>query len=112
MYLIDLNDLIIYLYFIVVFQVFQGCGKPAYGRKKREADSYNEDYFNSWKYSEQSVRPTTASGTNLDRLVRDIKKKIKVAKDFWNGLPHGVCNDWAEPLFKEYNCWNGLRIAK
>ncbi|KAK2157534.1 hypothetical protein LSH36_189g03039 [Paralvinella palmiformis] len=70
--------------------VVDGWVAVAYGRKKRDADSYNEDYFNNWKYSEQSVRPTTASGTNLDRLVRDIKKKIKVAKDFWNGLPHGV----------------------
>lgn len=88
-------------------KIFQGCGQPQFGRKKRDTNP-DEYQFNDWKYDQQYVRPTTAAGTSLDRLVRDIKKKIEIAKDFWISLPHKICNEWAEPLYEEYNCWNGL----
>lgn len=98
-------------------KIFQGCGQPQFSRKRREATPAGADeyQFSDWKYQEnqdQYVRPTTAAGTSLDRLVRDIRKRIEVAKDFWIGLPHKVCNDWAEPLYEEYNCWNGLGKSK
>ena len=87
--------------------MFSGCGQPRLGRKKRDAS--NEDEYNSWKNNKKEyVRPTTAVGTSLDRLVRDIKSKVKVAKDFWKDLPHSVCNEIAAPITEEHNCWNGL----
>lgn len=66
--------------FDVFVQVFHGCGRPEPGnqRGKREAaaaaaSSYDEyDMFERTKY----VKPTTAAGTSLDRLVRDIKEKV------------------------------------
>lgn len=62
----------------------------------------------------KNVKPTTAAGTSLDRLVRDIKDKVKTAKDFWIQLPYSVCNDEkiaAQPD-KDDQCWNGQDRAK
>lgn len=55
----------------------------------------------------QVVRPTTAAGTSLDRLVRDIKGKVEIAKDFWRDLPHSICNVEAAPVQNNDHCWNG-----
>ena len=102
------------------FKVFSGCGQPRYGRKKREAEaaaaSY-EDFSFGWKpgrkhNQQQIVRPTTAAGTSLDRLVRDIKGKVEIAKDFWKDLPHSICNSEAAELNNTRNCWNGQSKAK
>ena len=64
--------------------MFSGCGQPRFGRKKRDAEaaaaSY-EDFSFGWKpgrKNQQVVRPTTAAGTSLDRLVRDIKSKVRL----------------------------------
>lgn len=86
--------------------MFAGCGQPYVGRKKRDADGFDH---NNWKSNrKQQPRPTTALGTSLDRLVRDIKSKIKLAKDFWKDLPHTICNDIAAPITEEHKCWNGI----
>ena len=61
---------------------------------------------------QQIVRPTTAAGTSLDRLVRDIKGKVEIAKDFWKDLPHSICNSEAAELNNSHNCWNGQNKAK
>ena len=97
------------------FQVFAGCGQPRLGRKKRDASRNFDDYtWNDFSKNQRDpyVRPTTAAGTSLDRLVRDIKEKISVAKDFWKDLPHSLCNKLAAPQTNENHCWNGLTRSK
>lgn len=100
-------------------KVFQGCGRPQLSRDKRSARSQPPDgsssrssrvpYAHDWKYSQKPyVRPTTAYGTSLDRLVRDIRQKVQVSKDFWKSTSHSVCNGIAAPLVDVTNCWNGL----
>lgn len=71
-----------------------------------------------------SVRPTTAAGTSLDRLARDLKEKVQPAKGFWRHLPHTLCNDdkispsTAASLDgdgqgkSDSDCWNGLAKDK
>lgn len=62
----------------------------------------------------KKVKPTTAAGTSLDRLVRDIKDKVNTAKDLWIQLPYLVCNEEkiaAQPD-KDDQCWNGQDRAK
>jgi glypican 6 len=102
-------------------KVFNGCGRPNIdNRKKREADkggsSSDDTYWNDFKNKKGKqpldARPTTAAGTSLDRLVRDIKSKIEVAKDFWKDLPHSICNKQAAKISNEDNCWNGDGKAK
>ena len=106
----------------IFFQVFQGCGPPQLSRNKRSTGSQSPDgssgsgsrsshvpYEYDWKYSQKPyVRPTTAYGTSLDRLVRDIRQKVEVSKDFWKSMSHSVCNGIAAPLVDVGNCWNGL----
>jgi len=116
-------------------KVFQGCGTPRVSRKKRGTDGVlnvgeqaaapsggdtrlekravegRDDFYGS-NDRRDSARPTTAAGTSLDRLVRDIKKKVSVAKDFWKNLPHSICNDAAAPPSNENNCWNGLSKSR
>ena len=55
----------------------------------------------------------TAAGTNLDRLVRDIKEKVQQAKDFWVQLPYTICSGEiaAQPDLDE-DCWNGQDRAR
>nr|ANS60428.1 GPC1-6 [Platynereis dumerilii] len=97
-------------------KVFAGCGQPRLGRKKRDASRNFDDYtwndFSKNSQRDHYSRPTTAAGTSLDRLVRDIKEKISVAKDFWKDLPHSLCNELAAPQKNENHCWNGLTRSK
>lgn len=67
-------------------KVFKGCGQPRLG--KRSASELNFDGVKFDRNAAASgssgngggggvhVRPTTAAGTSLDRLVRDIKQKV------------------------------------
>ncbi|KAK3576529.1 hypothetical protein CHS0354_018036 [Potamilus streckersoni] len=119
----------------VTKQIFKGCGKPRLHeesgqsgyRKTRnaEADSattrstslddytFGKDFMQSNR-RQSVVRPTTAAGTSLDRLVRDIKDKVRDAKDFWIQLPYTICNneEIAAKADQEGDCWNGQDRAK
>ena len=64
-------------------KVFKGCGQPRLGKRSATTSEIN---FESVKFDRAgsggsgtggaNVRPTTAAGTSLDRLVRDIKQKV------------------------------------
>lgn len=53
-------------------QVFQGCGhpRPTPGRSKRSAKEPSAGNRRPFRTYSPEERPTTAAGTNLDRLVR------------------------------------------
>lgn len=63
--------------------MFKGCGQPRLGKRSATTSEIN---FESVKFDRAgsggtgtggaNVRPTTAAGTSLDRLVRDIKQKV------------------------------------
>ena len=81
-------------------------------RKKREAGKSNVYDFD---FSHKArPRPPSAAGTSLDRLVRDIKDKVKTAKDFWLLLPYNICNDegLAASPDSQDDCWNGQDRAR
>lgn len=87
-------------------KVFQGCGPPA----SRISRSISESAFSArFRPYHPEQRPTTAAGTSLDRLVTDVKEKLKQAKKFWSSLPSTVCNDerMAAGNGNEDDCWNG-----
>lgn len=100
----------------VTERVFQGCGQPQLDRTRRNADpqtSYETSVPFDWQSERkgQYVRPTTAAGTSLDRLVRDIREKVEITSGFWKGLPDAICNDAAAPLDQQHQCWNGQSRA-
>ncbi|XP_053329426.1 glypican-4 [Spea bombifrons] len=89
-------------------KVFQGCGQPKPNTQGRAARSASEVGFNSrFRAYSPEERPTTAAGTSLDRLVADVKEKLKSAKKFWSSLPANICkNNWTSGA-NEDDCWNG-----
>ncbi|ESP01693.1 hypothetical protein LOTGIDRAFT_68630, partial [Lottia gigantea] len=46
--------------------------------------------------------------------VKDIREKVKTAKDFWHLLPYTLCNneDMAAGPGNEEDCWNGQDRAR
>ncbi|KAM6953760.1 glypican-2 [Aplochiton taeniatus] len=91
-------------------KVFQGCGspRPAPGRSKRspKEPTGNRRPFRTYSPEE---KPTTAAGTNLDRLVAELKERLRPMRGFWVSLPHTICNDekMAADVTNEERCWNG-----
>lgn len=69
---------------MLYFQIFNGCGKPRAntGRRKRsdtmyEEYAYGKDFLSFTRGGSSSAETqNTAAGTNLDKLVRDIKAKV------------------------------------
>uniref|UniRef100_A0A8D0WGB5 Glypican 4 n=1 Tax=Sus scrofa TaxID=9823 RepID=A0A8D0WGB5_PIG len=95
---------------LIPTQVFQGCGPPKPLPAGRLSRSISEGAFSArFRPFHPEERPTTAAGTSLDRLVTDVKEKLKQAKKFWSSLPSNVCNDerMAAGNGNEDDCWNG-----
>ncbi|TNN73084.1 Glypican-4 [Liparis tanakae] len=90
--------------------VFQGCGspRPAPGRSKRSPNESGGNRRPFRTYSPEE-KPTTAAGTNLDRLVTELKERLRPMRGFWVSLPHTICNDekMASDVTNEDRCWNG-----
>lgn len=103
-------------------KVFKGCGQPRLGKRSATTSEIN---FESVKFDRAgsggtgtggaNVRPTTAAGTSLDRLVRDIKQKVKASRGYWSKLPQTICaHEKLAPLAgsAEGDCWNGSERAR
>ncbi|XP_061579410.1 glypican-6-like [Cololabis saira] len=92
----------------VSYRVFQGCGQPKPAGITRSARGVSDVFSARFRPYSQEERPTTAAGTSLDRLVIDIKEKLKLSKKFWSNLPEAMC---AEDRVTAGNatdeCWNG-----
>ncbi|KAJ8246868.1 hypothetical protein GJAV_G00256250 [Gymnothorax javanicus] len=91
-------------------KVFQGCGspRPAPGRSQRSPREQGGNRRPFRTYSPEE-KPTTAAGTNLDRLVSDLRERLRPMRGFWVSLPYTICNDdkMAADLTNEDRCWNG-----
>uniref|UniRef100_A0A8C9QUE5 Glypican 2 n=1 Tax=Scleropages formosus TaxID=113540 RepID=A0A8C9QUE5_SCLFO len=91
-------------------KVFQGCGspRPAPSRSRRSPREQGGGRRPFRTYSPEE-KPTTAAGTNLDRLVSDLKERLRPMKGFWVSLPQTICNDdnMAADVTNEDKCWNG-----
>ncbi|CAJ0930699.1 unnamed protein product [Ranitomeya imitator] len=89
-------------------KVFQGCGPPKPLPPSRVSRSISDSNINHrFRSYSPEERPTTAAGTSLDRLVSDVKQKLKVSKKFWSSLPNNICkNNWTSGVTED-DCWNG-----
>lgn len=95
------------------------------GRKKRASKQDNRHYDslenngsknrrknknkrpNEKNYQEESREPT------MDKLIKDIRQKVKDSKKFWSNLPYQMCNN--EDLVASSNmdnkCWNAKQYG-
>ncbi|KAM4555873.1 glypican-2 [Odontesthes bonariensis] len=91
-------------------KVFQGCGNPrsATARSKRSPKESGGSRRPFRTYTPEE-KPTTAAGTNLDRLVTELKERLRPMRGSWVSLPHTICNDekMAADVTNEDRCWNG-----
>ncbi|XP_021331406.1 glypican-6a isoform X1 [Danio rerio] len=88
-------------------KVFQGCGHPKAASVGRSARGISDVFNSRFKpFNSPEERPTTAAGTSLDRLVVDIKEKLKESRRFWSSLPDSICaeDEMTDP--DEEQCWN------
>nr|XP_021499104.1 glypican-6 [Meriones unguiculatus] len=95
-------------------KVFQGCGQPKPAPALRSARSAPENFNTRFRPYNPEERPTTAAGTSLDRLVTDIKEKLKLSKKVWSALPYAICKDESVTAgtSNEEECWNGHSKAR
>lgn len=141
-------------------QVFQGCGRPMLGKRKRsvpdndflfldaefedaavleennrvkrEADpAFEGVHFSGEAYSEQQTggsnggrgRKNKGRGNktkfdyeanrepSLDKLIKDIRQKLKDSKKFWSNLPYQMCNHEDLAITQEHDqCWDGQAV--
>ncbi|KAM9764534.1 glypican-6-like isoform 3-T3 [Menidia menidia] len=87
-------------------KVFQGCGQPKPSGIGRSARGISDVFSSRYRPYTPEQRPTTAAGTSLDRLVIDIKDKLKESKRFWSKLPDDICAEGKVTDSDEEQCWN------
>jgi hypothetical protein len=108
---------------IVVSQkLFEKCGKPRIGKREAVNDHLQDgedlmdngfDDFNTYRSNQQPQHGSRimAAGTSMDRLIDDIKRKIKRTKDYWTKLPSTLCTHrhFGASTTREHSrsCWNG-----
>ncbi|XP_047437206.1 glypican-6a isoform X2 [Mugil cephalus] len=87
-------------------KVFQGCGQPKPAGMGRSARGISDVFSSRFKPYPPEERPTTAAGTSLERLVIDIKEKLKESKRFWSNLPDDICAKGKLTESDDEQCWN------
>uniref|UniRef100_A0A668AYG8 Glypican 6b n=1 Tax=Myripristis murdjan TaxID=586833 RepID=A0A668AYG8_9TELE len=93
----------------VSYRVFQGCGQPKPSGMSRSTRGVSDVFNARFRPYSPEERPTTAAGTSLDRLVVDIKEKLKLSKKFWSSLPDEMCVEGRLTAgdASDEQCWNG-----
>ncbi|KAF7284194.1 hypothetical protein GWI33_022445 [Rhynchophorus ferrugineus] len=106
-------------------KIYSKCGKPDLIRATRNAEFDNQPEDNpNLEIQEDTLKMDTPkkkhkkvekpeTGTSLDKLITEIKSKIKDTKKFWLQLPYQYCSNESiamGPSEKE-NCWNGTTVG-
>ncbi|XP_054270695.1 glypican-4 [Macrosteles quadrilineatus] len=92
-------------------RVFNGCGgRPLLGERQRRSLSFHPRFRRAGASGEDGRgRHRERAGLDLERLVRDIRSKVKDTKQFWARLPYQACNNDPYVAGGKVNdsCWNG-----
>lgn len=65
------------------------------------------------RYTNGAAKSDNARESGLDKLVKEIRQKVKDTKKFWSNLPYTACNsDDFAPAGNSDNCWNGQSINR
>ncbi|XP_053283161.1 glypican-6a [Pleuronectes platessa] len=87
-------------------KVFQGCGQPKPSGMGRSARGISDVFNARFRPYTREERPTTAAGTSLDRLVTDIKERLKESRRFWSNLSDDICAKGKLTESDDEQCWN------
>lgn len=67
---------------------------------------------NNQRYTNGNKADNTRE-SSLDKLVKEIRQKVKDTKKFWSNLPYTACNnDDFAPAGNSDNCWNGQSVNR
>uniref|UniRef100_A0A8C1LXH1 Glypican 6b n=1 Tax=Cyprinus carpio TaxID=7962 RepID=A0A8C1LXH1_CYPCA len=91
------------------YQVFQGCGQLEPSGMSRSARGVSDTFSGRFSPYNPEELPTAAAASRLDRLVTDVKEKLKKFRKFWSSLPEAFCQEEhvAAAESTEDDCWNG-----
>uniref|UniRef100_A0A9J8BIW9 Glypican 6b n=1 Tax=Cyprinus carpio carpio TaxID=630221 RepID=A0A9J8BIW9_CYPCA len=91
------------------YQVFQGCGQLEPSGMSRSARGVSDTFSGRFSPYNPEELPTAAAASRLDRLVTDVKEKLKKFRKFWSLLPEAFCQEEhvAAAESTEDDCWNG-----
>ncbi|XP_036216743.2 glypican-6 isoform X1 [Bactrocera oleae] len=78
----------------------RGAGRDKQQRRKNQQNRKNDD--------------DNARDPNLDKLVREIRQRVKESKKFWSNLPHQICSNDEISTSSDVDgmCWNGHTIDR
>lgn len=117
----------------ITHKIFEGCGKPKLGRleKHRRSADINKKPANGalppsqpYHYDTVNTRSITNGrknkenkfhsnnfdnkrDTDMDKLIRDIKVKVKDSLNVWTNVPYQVCNSDDIATNANNDCWDG-----
>lgn len=103
-------------------RVFIGCGRPVLGRRRRNTSwqgtqqieklkSYHT--FKEKKIVDENDEEHSSSAVVLDKLVKEIKQRVRDSRQFWLYLPYKLCKNGIVILPSSTNrCWNGTHFGK
>ncbi|XP_031416258.1 glypican-6-like isoform X2 [Clupea harengus] len=93
----------------ITHRVFQGCGQPKPSGMGRSARGISDVFNARFRPYSPEEHPTTAAGTSLDRLVVDVKERLRNSRKFWSSLPDGICHEdnRTSSNSSSEDCWNG-----
>lgn len=93
-------------------RVFTGCGRPMLGRRRRRDNRELE--LESLSFDQEPSEDRGNSDTRLEKLVKEIRQRIRDLRQFWIYLPYRLCNDGGlvVPPSNTKECWNGTHVDK
>ncbi|XP_051918484.1 glypican-6a isoform X2 [Hippocampus zosterae] len=97
---------------ILSAKFFQSCGPPKASGIGRSARGISDVFSGRFRPYPPEEKTTAATETSLDRLVIDIREKLKVSKGFWSNLPDDICADGKLTESDEEQCWNSHAKAR
>nr|XP_033320856.1 glypican-6 [Megalopta genalis] len=96
-------------------RVFAGCGRPRLGRRRRRRRDDRELELESLNFDQETLTEDRRSSTaaSLDKLVKEIRQRVRDSRQFWVYLPYKLCNDGlVVPPSNTKECWNGTHVDK
>ncbi|XP_020287081.1 glypican-6 [Pseudomyrmex gracilis] len=92
-------------------RVFAGCGKPMLGRRRRR--NTRELELESLNFDQDTSEDRETGTQQLEKLVKDIRQRVRDSRQFWVYLPYKLCNDGlVVPPSNTKECWNGTHVDK
>lgn len=94
-------------------RVFTGCGRPVLGRRRRRRDNREADLESSNFDQESTGEDRSSTAAMLDKLVKEIRQRVRDSRQFWIYLPYQLCNEGlVVPPSNTKECWNGTHVDK